>query len=331
MKAVLIDRFGGPEVMTIGDIAIPDPAEGMVQVKMACVSVNPADWKSRAGWIAGQPNYKPSFPLVLGFDGAGVVHKVGPGVTRVRVGQRVTLWTAQRAGGWGSYAEYVNTLQDAVAVVPDTMSFEEAATVPIAGQTAWQDVFYADRGNLKKGDRLFVHGGSGGTGSYAIQFAREAGIRVAASCSQPNHDYVRGLGAEAVFDYRTEDLVQRALEWSPGGVDVVLDAVGMKTLPRALEMLRPGGTLVRIATLDRSDHEGLTPEVAEKQGKRSVLARRAHADSARELDHMLSLMAAGKVKAPRIEVLSLRDVAEAHRRVEEGHVRGKLVLRVEFP
>jgi len=330
MKAVLIDRFGGPEVMCVGEIPIPDPAAGMVQVKMACVSVNPADWKSRAGWIAGQPNYQPSFPLVLGFDGAGVVHKVGPGVTRVRVGQRVTLWTAQRAGGWGSYAEYVNTLQDAVAVIPEAMSFEEAATVPIAGQTAWQDVFYADRGNLKKGDHLFVHGGSGGTGSYAIQFACEAGVLVAASAGGANHDYVRGLGAEAVFDYRTDDLVRCVRDWSPSGVDTVLDAVGMKTLPRALEMLRPGGTLVRIATLDASDHEGLTPEVAAKDGKRSVLARRAHADSAKELDHILALMAAGKVRAPRLEVMSLKEVAAAHRRVEDGHVGGKLVLRVEF-
>ena len=329
MRAVLIDRFGGPEVMYFGEIAIPDPGPGMVQVRMACASVNPADWKSRAGWIVGQPNYAPVFPLVVGFDGAGTVHKVGEGVTRVRVGQRVALWTSQRAGRWGSYAEYVNTIEDATAVIPDNVSFEQAATVPIAAQTAWQDVFYPDRGALAAGHKVFIHGGSGGVGSYAIQFARDAGVHVATSCSKGNHAYVRELGAELTLDYRTEDLVKRVQEWAPEGVHAVIDAVGINSLPRSLEMIRPGGTLVRIATLDASDHEGQTAEVAAKVGKRSLIARRAHADSAKELDHIFALIGAGKVKPPPIEVLPIEEVAIAHRRVEEGHVRGKLVLRIE--
>jgi NADPH2:quinone reductase len=215
MHAVIIRQTGGPEVFEYAEIDTPDPGPGEVLVRVAYAGVNPADWKNRQGYLA---QYRPYvFPYVVGFDAAGVVAAVGEGVSGFAEGDRVFTPTNHGQGGQGSYAEYAIASVDRVARIPDTLGFREAAALPVAALTAWQGLF--DRGGLQAGQMAMIHGGSGGLGSFAVQFARLAGARVAASCSTPNVDYLCDLGVERVIDYREEDISAAIGAWAPHGLD----------------------------------------------------------------------------------------------------------------
>ena len=174
---------------------------------------------------------------------------------------------------------------------------------------------------------MLVQGGAGGVGSYGIQFARMAGAEVATTCGTANVDYVRGLGAARAIDYRTEDVAAAVQAWAPGGVDVLLDSIGLNTLPGAIDMVRPGGALVNVATL--ADIAGPDAERAKKRGIRMIDFAGKRRDLAQE--DMIQIAAAhadGRVRPPAIRVFPLEQIAEVHRLLEAGHVRGKLVLQV---
>ncbi|MFM7276045.1 MAG: NADP-dependent oxidoreductase, partial [Gammaproteobacteria bacterium] len=179
MFAMIIEETGGPEVLRYAEIATPEPGPGQIRVRIACAGVNPADWKNRQGMLAAFRPY--SFPYIIGFDAAGVVDAVGEGVSGFSVGERVFTPTNHGQGGQGSYAEFAIADADRVAHIPQGMSFAQAAALPVAALTAWQGLF--DRGGLKAGQRALIHGGSGGLGGFAVQFARWAGAHVAATCS----------------------------------------------------------------------------------------------------------------------------------------------------
>lgn len=325
MRAILIDRFGGPDVMRMTEVPVPDIGPDDVLIRVVCASANPADWKCREGWLNKLGHFHGSLPHVLGFDAAGTVEKVGAGVTAFRPGQRVYTFCNQGTGRWGSYAEFVAATQATVAPMPDSLGFAEAAAIPTAGLTAWQGLF--DVGGTNAGDKVLVHGGAGGVGSYGIQFARMVGAEVATTCSAGNADYVRGLGAQRVIDYRSEDVLKAALAWAPGGVDVLLDAIGLATLPQAIDMVRPGGALVNVATL--ADIPGPEMKRAEARGVRMVdFAGKNRALAQEDMIQIAQAHAEGKVKPPAIRVFPLEQIAEVHRLLEAGHVRGKLVLQV---
>src|SRR5580704_17219189 len=273
MKAAVIDRFGGPEVLRIAEVSAPEPQAGQVQIKVAYAGVNPADWKGRAGWLAKieGPDYK--FPHVMGFDCAGVVSKLGPGATRFKVGDRVIGWANQVGRNWGSHAEYVCPPQDNPGRIPDGLDLAVAASIPVAGLPALQAVSATDRAAAGPGKYILIHGAGGGVGSFAVGFARMLGARVAATCSTRNVEYVRELGAEHVIDYRRDDIHGALRAWSPAGVDAIVDIVGLGTLPRPLDLLKPGGIDVRIITLDESDAFGPSEADAAARGLRaSVVA-----------------------------------------------------------
>lgn len=323
MRAIVIDRFGGPEQLRLAEVATPQPGPGEVLIRVACAGVNPADWKSREGWLA--PFFQYQFPFVLGFDVAGVIAATGAGVDDLRAGDRVVAYTKQGMGEWGSYAGYAIALADAAVVLPERVSFAEAAAIPTAGVTAWEGLF--DTGRLGAGQKLLVNGGSGGVGSYAIQLARYAGAEVAATCSRANFEYVRDLGADAVIDYRNGSVLRSVRDWAPKGVDMVLDAVGQGTLPQAVEMVKPGGVVAPIVTLiaDEPPHDAA---IAATRGVRIVPTMSTYERSGGQLRKLVSLCEQGRLRAPALEVLPLEQAAEAHRRVQSGHVRGKLVLQV---
>ncbi|WP_380879267.1 oxidoreductase [Sphingomonas sp. DBB INV C78] len=323
MRAMVLDRFGGPEVLRLGDIERPPVEAGGVVVEVAFASVNPADWKAREGWLARYFDYQ--FPFVVGFDAAGVVAEVGEGVTDLVVGDRVVTASNQGRGARGSYAEFVASDRERVVKLPASVGFREAATLPTAGMTAWQAVF--DVGQAKAGQKILVNGGAGGTGSFAIQLARMAGADVAATCGPHNLDYVRDLGAALAIDYREGRVIDAVRAWAPDGVDLVIDTVGQGSLLDAIEILKRGGLVAPITTLI-ADEPMPDAARAEALGVRIEIATSTFPNQPRQLNGLVDALAAGRIRAPDMTILPLDRAAEAQTRVAAGHVRGKILLEV---
>lgn len=324
MFAMIIEETGGPEVLKYAEIATPEPGPGEIRIRIACAGVNPADWKNRQGMLAAFRPY--TFPYVIGFDAAGVVDKLGAGVTAFKPGERVFTPTNHGQGGQGSYAEFAIASVDRVAAIPDGMSYAQAAALPVAALTAWQGLF--DRGGLEAGQLAMIHGGSGGLGSFAVQFARWAGARVAATCSTANVEYLRGLGVERVIDYRRESIAEAVAAWAPGGLDYLMDAVGASTLPNGLDLVRPGGTFVSIPTLNDDGDIPVAAAAGAAKGVNRVFSTMVDIGCAAQLAKIADLLVAGHVKLPPLREYALRDAADAHRSIQGGHTRGKIVLRV---
>jgi NADPH:quinone reductase-like Zn-dependent oxidoreductase len=323
MRAAVIDEFGG--TVRLADVPVPELGPGQALVRVAYASINPADWKCREGWLRRFPAFRPAFPFVLGFDGSGTVERLGPDTDAPPPGGRVFIRANQMLGWGGTFAEFVRVTVDGLQAIPDGVPMLDAAAMPTAGVTAWQSLH--DAGGLAAGQRVMVNGGAGGTGSYAIQFARTAGARVAATCSAGNLDHVRGLGAELAIDYRSQDVAAAVAAWAPGGVDLLLDTVNLGSLPDAIGMVRPGGVLVGIATLD----DRVPPwdaEAASRRGVRLAATTANRATSAADMASIAALMASGQVRSPVTEVLDLAQAEAALARIAAGHVRGKLILAV---
>jgi NADPH2:quinone reductase len=323
MRAMVIDRFGGPEVLHLATIERPRAAPGTVVIEVAFAGVNPADWKAREGWLARYFDYR--FPFVVGFDAAGRVAEIGEGVTGLAIGDRVVTASNQGKGERGSYAAFVASDRERVVKLPDHVSLRDAAALPTAGITAWEAVF--DVGGIVAGSTVLVNGGAGGTGSFAVQLARMAGARVAATCGPANLDYVRSLGADLAIDYRAEDVRAAVAAWAPGGVDLVVDTVGQGSLLDSIEMVRPGGIVAPIGTLI-ADEPMPDPARAAERGVRIVPTIADFARQERQLAALVAALGDGRIRAPAIEIVPLAETAEAHRRIAAGHVRGKILLAV---
>ena len=323
MKAMMLDRFGGPDVLHLGDLPMPQAGPGQVVVQVAFAGVNPADWKIREGWLA--QFFTPQFPFVPGFDASGIVTALGDGVTGLSIGDRVVTPGNQGKGERGSYAEYLCADAERVIPLPAAVSLRDAATLPTAGMTAWEAVF--DVGHVAPGHRVLVNGGAGGTGSFAIQLAVRAGARVAATCSAANADYVRSLGAELTIDYRTGRVVDAVRQWAPEGVDLIVDTVGQGSLLDGIEVVKPGGVIAPIATMI-ADEPMPDAETAERRGVRLVPTMSTFANQPRQLRGLVGGLADGTLRAPERREMPLAEAAEAHRMVAAGHVRGKILLAV---
>jgi NADPH:quinone reductase-like Zn-dependent oxidoreductase len=324
MKAMVIDRFGGPEVLHMAEVPTPEPRAGEVLIRTVYAGVNPADWKCREGMLARYFDYK--FPFIVGFDAAGTIEAVGPGVAGFAPGDRVLTSSNQGAGEWGSYAQFVRSGIERVCRIPDGMGFAEAATIPVAGTTAWGSTM--DVGAAKAGQAIFINGGAGGVGTFAIQLARQAGARVATTCSPNNAAYVRDLGADLVIDYRKEDVLATLQRFAPEGIDLVVDAVGLGSLPAdTARVVRRGGRIVPIETLIQ-DIQAFDPAVAARQGVEVVSNMVAVARIPQHLASVTAAVASGAVKTPPYEVMPLAEAGAAHERVKAGHVRGKILLQV---
>jgi len=233
INAIQVHNCGDVDQLKLEQIAQPEPREGEVLVRVFAAGVNPVDWKIRMGMLK---DFRPStFPYVPGADLAGVVEKVGPGVSVFQRGQEVFGRSSN-----GSYAEYSIAPANALALKPKTLSFDEAAAIPVGATTAWQGIF--DHGNLQPGQRVLILGGAGGVGLFAVQFARWKGAHVISTASTNNVDFVRSLGAETVIDY-TKKRVENEIH----DVDMVFDTVGGGALTSVWPALKRGGTLVTIA------------------------------------------------------------------------------------
>ena len=304
MKAVRIHQYGGPEVLAVEDAALPVPAAAQVLVRVHAAGVNPADWKIRAGLFK---DFMPlQFPAILGFDFAGEIESVGPGVKDFTKGEQV-YGTAM-----GTYAEYVAANIAEVAPKPASLDYVQAASIPVAAQTAWQALF--DMGGLTAGKRVLIHGAAGGVGSSAVQLARARGAYVIATGSEHNQDYLRQLGVDQPIDYRKARFEDVARD-----VDVVFDTQGGETQQRSWQVLRKGGVLVSVV-------QPPSEEEAAKHGVKGVFLGRQ--PSAQQLVEIAKLIDAGKFKTRVDAVMPLADVRRAHELSQTGHVRGKIVLTV---
>ncbi|HEX2734658.1 MAG TPA: zinc-binding dehydrogenase [Polyangiaceae bacterium] len=314
MKAMIIREFGGPERFEAADLPKPGPGPTQVLVKLAATSVNPVDYKIRqAGSWAGIP-----MPAILGYDGAGVIETVGPLVTDLAPGDEV-FYSARIFGRQGTYAQYHVEDAEIVAKKPPKLSFEEAAALPLAAMTAYDAIVTSFE--TKLGDTVLVHAGAGGVGAYAVQLAKAAGARVLATGRPENAALIRSLGADEVIDYRTtpfEDEVNRLTEGR--GVDAAFDTVGGDTVVRSSRCVRPFGKIATIVRVDgdvnalmmrnQSLYFGFMERTGPKIKALSVLAAR------------------GQVRPLIDSVMPLEAVADAHRKIEAGGMRGKIVLRI---
>ena len=315
MRAIVIESFGGPEVLRPADLPSPEPAGNEVLIEVAYAAVNPVDWKTREGRLAGR--FPHEFHVILGWDAAGTVKGVGKNVTGFRIGDRVYAYCRKPKVRFGTYAEFVAMDHTAVAPMPENVGFAEAASIPLAGLTAWQSLF--DAANLSAGDRVLIRGGGGGVGSLAIQFAKHAGAKVYTTARKANHEYVTSLGADVAIDYTAEDFVDAVRKRESGGIALVFDAVGGDAQRKCYHVLKRGGMLVSI--VDAPDEERA----------RSFGVKTAYvfvSPNGEQLRRITALMESGAVRAPVIEEMGLKDAAEAQRRSKAGHVRGKIVLKV---
>jgi NADPH:quinone reductase len=321
MKAIVIDRFGGPEVVRVADVPVPPIEKGRLQIKVDAAGLNPADWKCREGWL--QRYHQPAFPYVLGFDLAGTVSGVGEGCEGFKVGDRVVAKTEVARGGAGSFAAFTSVPLHFAVHLPAHISITAAASIPVAGITAWEATFAV--GKLEAGQTILVNGGAGGCGSFAIQIACMAGARVIATSGPANLDYVKALGAAHAIDYRSEDVAKAVAKICPEGVDLVLDTVGQGVLPQGVHIAKRGGRVVTIGTLVAGEPQ---PDAA-VAAERNVTVATAMSSREREgaqLQLLVDALAAGKIKAPFIDVLPVSRAGDGLERLKTGHVKGKIVV-----
>ncbi|HEY6111324.1 MAG TPA: NADP-dependent oxidoreductase [Chthoniobacterales bacterium] len=306
MKAVVAHEYGGPEVLKLEDAPVPQPKDTEMLVRVIASGVNPADPLILGGKYAKE--FGTHLPLVLGYDLAGVVVKTGAKITKFKAGDPVyayLLW----GGGW---AEYCLTNEGEAATKPKSVTFAEAAAVPLAALTAWQALI--DIGKIDNSQTALIHGGSGGVGSFAIQIAKARGARVIATASTANQDLLKQLGADVAIDYTKpnwETLVH--------DVDFALLPVGGETMRRTYGVMKKGGTIATL--ISRAD-----PAELEKRGIRGVPVF-SHPD-ANELAEITELIEAGKIKPVVSQVLPLTEAAKADAQAATHHTRGKIVLKI---
>ncbi len=307
MKAVRIHEYGGPEVLKYEDAPKPPAGPGELLIRVHATSVNPVDWKIRAGYLKGMLNY--TLPLILGWDVSGVVEATGPGAS-MKPGDEV--YSRPDMSRDGTYAEYVVVKESEVAAKPKSIDHATSAAFPLAALTAWQALY--DAAKLSAGQKLLIHGAAGGVGTFAVQLAKLKGAYIIATASKKNHDFLKSLGANECIDYNTtifEDVVR--------DVDVVLDTITGETMERSWRVVKKGGILVSI----------LEPPQPEKAAAHGCRCHHTFVQAnAQQLAEIAKLVDTGKLKAIIEKVYPLSEARAAQESNAQGHTRGKIVLRV---
>jgi NADPH:quinone reductase-like Zn-dependent oxidoreductase len=306
MKAVVAHEYGAPEVLKLEEAPRPEPKEDEALVRVIASGVNPADPLTLSGKYARE--WDTHLPLIPGYEIAGIVEKTGPQMTTLKKGGAVYGYPTF-GGGW---AEYVVVKQWEVAAKPRSLTFAEAAAVPMGALTAWQALVKV--ADLQSGQTVLIHGGSGGVGSFAIQIAKVRGARVIATASTANQDLLKELGAVVAIDYTKTKFEEVAKE-----VDAVLDPVGGGTLARSYGVVKKGGIVLDL--VGRPD-----PVELEKHGIRGAAI--SVRPDAKDLTEIATLIDAGKIKPIVTQVLPLSEAIAAERQAETHHTRGKIVLRI---
>ncbi|WP_405061632.1 NADP-dependent oxidoreductase [Kribbella sp. NBC_01505] len=302
MQAVVYEEFGGPEVLQVREFDEPHAGPGEVRIAVRAAGVNPFDFKVRRGYM--QPNLPAALPAVPGYEVAGVVDEVGEGVTDFVVGDEVVGWS--KTGGYAAHA-----VAGAIAKKPAEVSFEEAVTLPVAGETSVRALREL---GLKEGETLLVHGAAGGVGVVGVQLAVALGATVIGTASEANHEYLRSLGVIPVL--YGEGLVDRVRAVAPQGIDAVYDVAGKGALPDSIELRGGTDRVLTVADPTAADH-----------GIPFSMGTGDPVEQAADLRAQLQLAAEGKLQLKVAETFALTDVVKAVEISEGGHVSGKLVLK----
>ncbi|SHN27565.1 NADP-dependent oxidoreductase [Gracilibacillus kekensis] len=311
MKAIVIEQYGGKEQLKMQELEKPTPGENQVVVKLHATSINPIDWKLREGYLQEMLPFE--FPIVLGWDAAGVVDAVGDGVEEFKVGDRV--FARPDTTNRGTYAEYTLVDENLLAPIPDNISFEEAAAVPLTALTAYQCLF--DFGDVKKGDKVLLHAGAGGVGTFAIQLAKHKGAYVSTTASTKNIDFLLSLGADEVIDYTKQDFEDELKDY-----DFVLDALGGDILDKSFHVVRDGGTIASIAGQPNQE------KAKQKNIKADFIWLVPRGDRLKELADLLEQNKLSVTIGHRFP-LSEAGVKQAHALSESHHAKGKIVITID--
>ncbi len=332
MKAYILDAYGKTNRLRLGDR--PDPVVGPddVLVEIHAAALNVIDSKIRNGEFKLVLPYKP--PFVLGADFAGIVRQVGANVTRFAVGDAV--YGSPRQGRIGTFAERIAVDQADVALKPVNLSMEEAASIPLVGLTAWQVL--VERAKLKRGQKVLIHAGSGGVGTFAIQLAKHLGLHVATTAGTSNLDLVRDLGADTVIDYRTQDFAELV-----SGYDVALNSLDGKTLAKSLDTLKPGGKLISISgppdpafarqqglnwglrLVMRLLSAGIRAKARRREISYSFLFMQA---SGEQLATIATLIEGGEIRPVVDRVFPFAALNDAMAYIDAGRAKGKVVVSI---
>ncbi|MBN9081440.1 MAG: hypothetical protein BGP04_24455 [Rhizobiales bacterium 62-17] len=305
MLAVQFAEYGGPDVLALREIDVAQPTPHEVLIDVHAASLNPIDWKIRAGLLRAVIPL--TLPATVGRDGAGIVSAIGSGVDPALLNTRICFFAPRGVGTW---AQQIVLPSSCVAPLPDTVSMQDGAALPLAGLSAW--IALVETAHITPGMRVLIHAGAGGVGSFAIQIARARGAHVITTCSARNRDFVTGLGANEVIAYD-----QAPFESQLRDIDVVFDLLGGDVHKRSYAVLKRGGTMVCLVAApfeDRSAEFGVKVMVAQIVPKKESLVA------------LVELAASGALRVPVEEQLPLADFKTAHEQSQTGHMRGKLIM-----
>jgi len=307
MKAAIIKDYG--KQVEISEVSVPELSEDSVMIEVHAASINPIDNIVKSGYV--KDVIKITFPYIMGYDVSGVVTEVGAKVSKFKIGDEV--YSRPNQMNAGSISEYNVVKEDELALKPTRLTHEEAASIPLAGLTAYQAL--TTKGNLQKGQRVLIHAGAGGVGTLAIQIAKHLGGEVAVTTSRSNFELVKNLGADVVIDYKTQNFEEEL-----SGYDLVLDTMGGDILKNSFKILKKGGSIVSIKGQD-------TEELAKKYG--------VHFESffmwpsGEMLSHLAQLINDGVVKTTIDRIYSFDKVQEAYDYLQTGHAKGKVVIKIK--
>lgn len=315
MKAVIVKEFGGRDKLEIADVPKPEPDEGEVLVRIKAAGVNPVDYKIRSGSYQGRMPIE--MPLILGWDVSGIVEKNGFGASRFDPGEEVFAYARRKVLKNGTYAEYITLPESFLAYKPKSLTFEEAACVPLASLTAFQSIL--QKGKLMKDERMLVLGATGGVGSFAIQIGKAVGASVVAVASKKNIAYAISLGADDFIDYTDGKLNNEIEQRYPDKFDLVFDCIGGDTLANAYQYCRHGGRLVSIIGQVNKD---------ESEKHKVLFSYHFVEPNVKNLNQITQWIGEGKLKVHVSHKYTLDEVVLAHEQIESKHTTGKIVLVV---
>jgi NADPH2:quinone reductase len=312
MRAAIYPNYGLTEAIKIADIKTPEPGDGEALVRVAYAGINPIDWKVGEGRLKAY--FDCEFPLVVGRDISGVIVEVSSEIKHFTNGDKVFAALAMPGGG---LAEYVSIPAHILAKAPQRTSLKECAALPLASLTCWQSLI--ESAGLARGQIVFILSGAGGTGSLAVQISKSKGATVITTCSPGNFDYVKSLGADFIYDYARDDVIEEIRSRYPDGIDLVFSNVLGELHKKSYSLLRNGGKLVTIG-------ESLCPELGERYGVNEVdLVVRPDGGQLGEISRMVDN---GSLRPPSITEFPFERCQEAMRANMSGHTKGKIVVKI---
>lgn len=314
MKAVTIDRYGSSDVLHYTNIEKPQIQNDQLSIEVRATSINPVDWKIRKGMLKVLTGNK--FPMILGFDVAGVVAEVGEKITDFKPGDEVYAYLDNAPGG--AYAEYVVVSPKVVCLKPNNMSYSEVAAVPLAGTTALQAL--RDKGKIGKGQKVLINGASGGVGTFAIQIAKAWETQVTAVCSSKNVELVKSLGADRIIDYTQKDFTKEQEKY-----DIIFDVISKRSFSECKNSLQPKGIYITLLPSPDAILQGFLTSLFPGKKAKLFVAKASGSD----LAFLKDLIEAGKLRAIIDRTYPLSEIVAAHIYSESERAVGKIVITVK--